>query len=281
MLGVVEHHDGLLAAGLAVRAEQRAQLAQQRVSRRQSVGRGAGRAGGGALAAAGADVRIDRDMIAVRRYRAGRTEIEAAAAADDLRARMRAQVFGEINVARLVEGAGEIARLEHRAQHRSRIARIGAQITVAQIGGRKQRRAAGKINQYVAARHRAIARLAEFKRAARGRAWRGIIVDRHFERAEMALGRANGALHHRELGHPRRRDVGFRLDQHGDVEMVFEQIGGFDHLLVFAIEERDAFAVRPNERKVRYRLRASRDQRCHFWAQLWPRLSTSRPSREY
>ena len=73
---------------------------------------------------------------------------------------MRAQIFGECNVARLVEGADEIARLEHRAQHRGGIARIGAQIAVAQIGGRKQRRAAGKIEHDVAARRRAVARRA-------------------------------------------------------------------------------------------------------------------------
>ncbi len=86
----------LLAAGFAVGAEQRAQFAQQRIGRRQGVGRGAGRAGGGALAAAGANLRIDRHMIAVRRDGAGRTEIEAAAAADDLGARMRAQILGEM-----------------------------------------------------------------------------------------------------------------------------------------------------------------------------------------
>ena len=72
------------AAGLAIGGEQRAQLAHQRVGRRQRVGRGAGRAGGGALAAAGADLRIDRDMIAGGRDRAGRAEVEAAVAADDL-----------------------------------------------------------------------------------------------------------------------------------------------------------------------------------------------------
>ena len=143
---------GLLAARFAVGAEQRAQLAQQRVGRRQSIGRGAGRAGGGALAAAGANCASIAHMIAVGRDRAGRTEIEAAAAADDLGARMRAQVLAEIDVARLVEVADEIARLEHGAQDRRRIAGIGAQIAVAQIGGRKQRRAAGQIDQDVAAR---------------------------------------------------------------------------------------------------------------------------------
>ena len=65
-------------------------------------------------------------MIGGRRSPAGRAEIEAAAAADDFGARMRAQVLGEVYVARFIETAGEIARLEHRAQHRGWIARIGA-----------------------------------------------------------------------------------------------------------------------------------------------------------
>ena len=90
VLGVVKHHHRLLAASFAVGAEQRSQFTQQRIGRRKCVGCGAGRAGGGALAAAGADCRVNRHMIAVGRNGAGRTEIEAAAAADDLGARMRA-----------------------------------------------------------------------------------------------------------------------------------------------------------------------------------------------
>ena len=35
----------------------------------------------------------------------------------------------------------------------------------------------------------------------------GIVVDRQLECAEIALGGADGALHHRKFGHPRRRDV--------------------------------------------------------------------------
>ena len=158
---VVQQHDRVLAAGLAIGREQHAKLAHQRVGRRQRVGRGAGRTGRGALAAAGADLRVDRDVIAGRRDRAGRAEIEAAVAADDLRARMRAEILGEGDVARLVEGADEIARLQHGAQHRGRIARIGAQIAVAQIGRGEQRRAAGEIEHQIAARHRAVARCAE------------------------------------------------------------------------------------------------------------------------
>ena len=51
---------------------------------------------------------------------------------------MGAQIGGEIDVTRLVEAADKVARLENRAQHRSGISGIGPQITVAQIGSRKQ-----------------------------------------------------------------------------------------------------------------------------------------------
>src|SRR5665213_3157689 len=73
---------------------------------------------GGALPAAGANMRVDRHVIAVGCNRASRTQIETAAAADDLAARMRAQILGKRNITRLVESAGEIAGLEHRAQQR-------------------------------------------------------------------------------------------------------------------------------------------------------------------
>ena len=79
----------------------------------------------GALAATGADFRVDRDVVAVRCDRAGRAKIEAAVTADDPGTRMGAEILGEGDVARLVERAGEIARLEHGAQHRGGIARVG------------------------------------------------------------------------------------------------------------------------------------------------------------
>ena len=179
---------------------------------------------------------------------------------------MRAQILGKCDVARLVECAGEIARLEHRAQHRGRIARIGAQITLAQVGGGKQRRAAREVEHDVAARRRAVARRAKCQFAARRWIGRGIVVHRQFEGAEIALGLPDIALHHREFGRPQRRHVAGRLDQHGDVEMLFQQIGGFDRLFVLAVNQRHAVAGQRNERDLRRRLEARRDQRRHFRA---------------
>ena len=80
---------------------------------------------------------------------------------------MRAQVFGKIDIARLVERAGQLAGFEHRTQDSGRIARIDAYIAVAQIGSREQGRAAGKIKNDIATRYRTIARYSEFKRATR------------------------------------------------------------------------------------------------------------------
>ncbi len=70
---IMHQHDSPFAPGLAVGHEHRAQLPHQRVCRRQCIGRRTGRAGGRALAAASANVRVDRDGIAGRRYRASRT----------------------------------------------------------------------------------------------------------------------------------------------------------------------------------------------------------------
>ena len=113
VLGIMKHDDGLRAASLAIGRKQSPQFPQQRVRWRQRIGRGARRAGGGALPASRADMRVNGDVIAGGRNGAGRAEIETAPAADDLRARMRAQVFREIDVARLVERAGQVARFEH------------------------------------------------------------------------------------------------------------------------------------------------------------------------
>src|SRR5262249_41886780 len=83
----------------AISGEQRAQLAQQCIHRRQRVSGGAGGANRRALSAARTDICIDDDMIAGRCDRAGWAEVEAARAADDLRARMGTKILGEGDVA--------------------------------------------------------------------------------------------------------------------------------------------------------------------------------------
>src|SRR6516225_385563 len=72
---VVEQQDRRCAARLAINREQCTQFAQQRIGGRQGVTRGTGRTDRGALAAAGADLRVYRDMIAVWYDRTRRTEI--------------------------------------------------------------------------------------------------------------------------------------------------------------------------------------------------------------
>ena len=95
------------------------------------------------MAAARANLFVDRDVIARRRDGAGWTKVEAAAAADDFRARMDAEFRGESDIPRLIESADEIARAQRGHQHGSGIAGIGAQIALAQIRGWEQRCAAG------------------------------------------------------------------------------------------------------------------------------------------
>src|SRR5262249_48347499 len=170
---------------------QRAQLAQQCIRRRQRVRGGAGRANRRALSAARTDICVDDDVIVARCYRTGWAEVEATRAADDLRARMGTKILGKGDVARLIEAADEVARLEHRLEHGRRIAGIGAQIAVTQIGCGEKRRATGDVEHEVAARHGAVARRSETQYAARRRGWLGVAIDGELERAEITLGRAD------------------------------------------------------------------------------------------
>ena len=201
---VVKQQHGRSAAGLAIDREEGAQAPHQGIGRGHRVTGGAGRADRSALAAAGADCGVDCDTVAVGSDGPRRAEIETPPAADDVRARMGAEVIGEIDVARLVEISDEIAGAQHRPEHRRRIAGVGAQIAVAKIGGGKQRRPAGEVEQDVAMRDRAIASRTERECAARGRRRCGIVIDGDLERAEMALGRSDRALHDREIGDARR-----------------------------------------------------------------------------
>src|SRR5215472_2466391 len=101
---------------------------------------------------------------------------------------MRAKLRRKCHVARLVEAANEIARAQHRLEHRGRIAGVGTDITVAQFASREKRRSAGKIEQDVTARHRAVAGGTEDQPLARRRKWRRIVVDDDLKSTEPALG---------------------------------------------------------------------------------------------
>ena len=192
-MGVVmdEHGGRLPPPGVAISGEQCAQLAQQYIRRRQCVSGGASRTNRRALSAARADICIDHNVIAGRCDRSGWAEVEAARAADDLRARVGAEIVGEGDVARLVEAADEISCLEHRLDHGRRIAGIGAQVAIAQIGCGEKRRATGDVEHKIAARHCAVAGRSEIQRAARRRRWLGVAIDGELERAEIPLGRAD------------------------------------------------------------------------------------------
>src|SRR5260221_2786022 len=91
-------------------------------------------------------------MIASRRNGARRTEIEAAAAADDVRARMGAKIGRECDVARFVEAADEIARAQDRLEHGGGVARTGSPVAVAQNRGWGPPRPAPSVEPDVRAR---------------------------------------------------------------------------------------------------------------------------------
>ena len=114
---VVQEHDGALATGIAIDGQQGAHLAHQGIGRRQRIGCRTSRTDGGALAAARTDLGVDRHVIARRRDGAGWAQIEAALAADDARSRMGAQLFGEGDIAGLLEGADKLAGLQDRLEH--------------------------------------------------------------------------------------------------------------------------------------------------------------------
>ena len=59
------------------------------------------------------------------------------------------------------------------------------------------------------------------------------------------------------------RSFGAR-DQHRHVEMVVEQLGGFDRALVAAVDQDDAFARQAHQREIRHRLGGGGEQRRHL-----------------
>ena len=182
-------------------------------------------------------------MIAGRCDGAGRAEIETAPAADLLRAGMGAEFGAEIDGARLVEGSHEAGRLGDQLLDHRRRGRVGAQIAGAQIGGGEQRRAAGQIDQDVAARDRPVARLAPDQRGARGGRGPGEAVDRRLEAAERPGRGADAPARDRHVGDGGRRDRLLAGDQHGDVERLAEAAADLDRRIVRPPDERHAAAL--------------------------------------
>ena len=88
-----------------------------------------------------------------------------------------------------------------------------------------------------------------------------VVVDHDLEGAEMALGGFDGALHHREFGDARRPQILWARDQHGDIEMIGEQLAGFDRGFVAAVDQDDALAVEADEGDFGRRLGGGRVQR--------------------
>ena len=155
---------------------------------------------------------------------------------------MDANLCGEIDVFRLVEAADEIARLEHRTQHRGRVPRIRAEIAVAQAMRGKKRRSAGEIKDDVAARSQAVARSLEDERIARGGAGGRIVVDCQLEGPQMALSVADRSLDDRERCRRRRRYLRRLCDHDRHVEMIGKQLACFDRNFVAAVDQDHPFA---------------------------------------
>jgi hypothetical protein len=243
VLAVMEQHDGIAPASLAIRLQQRPQPPHQRVRVGQRIGRRARRTYRSAGAAARAYIGVDDDCVAVRRDRAGRTQIETARAAGDAGTRMGAERGVEIDEARLVKGAHQIAGIRDRAFDRGAIARIGTQISRTQLMRGKQRRAAVEIEDQIAGRGRAVARRSEHQLGARGGQRQRIVVDEKLKRAEMSARVADRALENGKLVAATRRHVPGFCQQHRDVETVGEALRRLDGDLVATIDQRDTLAL--------------------------------------
>ena len=162
-------------------------------------------------------------MVAGRRDGAGRAGVEAARAADAARARVRAQLGLEPDVARLLELADERRRLQEGGRHARRVARIRPQIAVALAVRGEQWRAACQVEHEVGLEQRRLrGRAQEAQTAARGGCGRGEAQDLGTERPEVAAKPAHGAAQQREGPGRWRHGVGAGQGQDRDGEAVGE-----------------------------------------------------------
>src|ERR1700742_4748557 len=172
---------------------------------------------------------------------------------------MDADVCGEIDIFRLVEVADKVARLKYCTQHRGRISRIDAEITVAQVVRREERRSSGQIKDDVAARSQAVTGSLEDKRVARGGAGRGVVIDSELERAQMSLGVADCSLDDWERTYRLRRYLHRLCNHDRHVEMIGEQPSSFDGNFVAAVDQDNGLACQRDKSKTSRWIRGSRE----------------------
>ena len=137
-LGVVEYEAGVGAARLAIGRKQRLEAHSKIAHLGISVGHGARWAYCRAAAAAGTQVRLDLDVIAVGADRAGRADLEAAVAALDARAGVGADLFAVGEKARLLELAHQLRQFRRGERLRERIG-PGREVALRQVGHAQQR----------------------------------------------------------------------------------------------------------------------------------------------
>ena len=112
---------------------------------------------------------------------------------------MGTERFVQLDKARLVERADQMAGVRDQFFDCGAVTGIGSQIAGPQFVGGKHRRATAEIQYDVAGRDRAIARDSELQPAARRRRGKCIVVDRQFKLAEMPAPIAHAALQDRKL----------------------------------------------------------------------------------
>ncbi len=207
---------------------------------REGIAHGAGRADGGAVAAARADRRVDGDMIADRRDGAGRADVEAFAAADLLAAGVGADAGVVADIERLLEFADEIRGFKQARAMAAGFGRIGAEVAVAAGCASANRAVPPDMSRMMSQVERAPLRAARTRGRARGGQHRRIAVDLDLEGAETAGRLADAALGDGAGAGRRRERVAGIGEQHGDAQAVGQLGCGVECDLAVAVDEADA-----------------------------------------
>jgi hypothetical protein len=94
------------------------------------------------------------------------------------------------------------------------------------------------------------------------------IVDGDLECAEMAAGLSDFSLRYREIRPSRRHDRRRRFNQHGDVQMILEQVAGLDGHFVAPADENNTAALQVDDGHRWRGFGGCREQCRHFWPGL-------------
>ncbi len=242
MVGVMHQQNRRGAVGVTIGIQKQLHPVEKEVSGGQLVFRRAGRADTGATAAAGADMRINHNLVVAGGDGPGRADIQAPGAAGLLAASMHTYLWIVSYIPGLLELADQIGDVEQSLLNGSRVSGVGMEIAVPFFRRGHQCIAAREIEDQIKLQLDPVVGLAAgFERGPGRDLHRCVLIDNDVKIAQVSAEGFDRAGKDRNIHQPKRHSILRVFDQAGRIKPRGELLGDIQGVLPLAINKNRAF----------------------------------------